>query len=186
VSIIIIVSQQRLVPGSVSAHVKSQCAFCNLGPRYKWWSTRAVLKAHHWFRAIQDPRNQTLTSLCLQSSSKKDNRCFVCFFNRFGSFAFIKAGLWTHRFAAYPRPEKLASSRSSYLEFAQFGSLAHPQSYRSRSAYLECTHLSTSKGLAVHTSNALILAHASLNTSYLVRFPAVQDIARGREVPKER
>ena len=111
---------------------------------YKWWSTRAVLKAHHWFRAIQDPRNQTLTSLCLQSSSKKDNRCFVCFFNRFGSFAFIKAGLWTHRFAAYPRPEKFASPRSSYLEFAQFGSLAHPQSYRSRSAYLECTHLSTS------------------------------------------
>ena len=46
---------------------------------------------------------------------------------------------------------------------------AHPQSYRTHNAYLECTRP----------------AQASLNTSSLVRFRAVQGIARGCEVRKE-
>ena len=149
----IVVTQQRLLSGSVSAHVNCYRSRQrhNFDPYYKWWSTRAVLKAHTWFRTNQDRQDEILRSLrthtakmTLSLHKQVYNRCFVRFIDRFGSFTLKKAGLRTHRFAAHPRPEKLASSHSSYLERAHFGSLAHPQSYRSRSVYLECTHLSTS------------------------------------------
>ena len=77
-------------------------------------------------------------------SKEGPNRCSVYFFKRFSSFPLQKLVFGRKRFAAHPCPEKLASSHSSYLGRAHFGSLAHPQSYRSRSVYLECTHFSTS------------------------------------------